>query len=246
MLINTKYEGFYGSVEKVGEFSVRTLFYHFMGIPLWPQDSYLVEGSGFFGSNLKVREIRRHRGSVRAGYLRGLTATLAFWCAAAAVTCFFILQDPSFDGDPMPLGVSVVAFGLSGLALLLTVVSVVVFLATRGTLSAEELGKRAVYARFVGAPLDPAYLNNPWSERDGLLRILAERAEQRRVVRSFDFWKQWPELILRPEMADPESLAMGLTLTRLATAAPGEGLDPRTLEPLHAQIWQRLQQVGGV
>ncbi len=42
MLINPQYEAFFGSVERAGKHSIQTLFYHFVGFPLWPQDSYVV------------------------------------------------------------------------------------------------------------------------------------------------------------------------------------------------------------
>lgn len=241
MLITPQYEAFYGSVERAGKHSIQTLFYHLAGFPLWPQDSYLVSGNTLFGGELKVMEIKRNKASIVAGYARGWTTMGAISLLLLGVGLFFIPEAP-FPEDPMPLGHSILSYLLVAGGVGAAVLAVAAWFFTRGALSDVELAKRVIYEEFVGAPLDPAQLNDPWSIRDDLKRHLGSVGESGGLGRAFD---RWPEVAMHPQLASPEVLRMALTLTRLCLASPEKEAprDAATLASIHDAVWQRLVQI---
>lgn len=242
MMFSPQYEGFYGSVERAGKHSIQTLFYHFMGFPIWPQESYVVSGWAGLGGNLRVTEIKRHRGSIIAGYARGWTLMTAVILLFAAVLFFVVPQSVIPEIDPMPFGRSILAFVCAAGAIAATPVAIAAWLFTRGALSPDELAKRAIYQKFVGVPVDPAHLDKPWSQRDDIKRALSDVGERIGVRHGFD---AWPDFVMRPELAHADVLEMALTLTRLCVASPEDARpDPRVLAPLHDAIWMRLKQVA--
>lgn len=239
MLISPQYEGFYGSVERAGKHSIQTLFYHFMGFPLWPQETYVVTGDTLFGGELRVTEIRRSRASIIAAYARGWTTMGAIVLLCVGIGIFFI-PEPPFPQDPMPFGHSILSYAVTACGLGAVFVAAAAWFATRVALSPEELAKRAVYQAFIGIPVDPAHLPSPWSMRDDFKRSIRDLSEQIGMRAAFD---DWPSVVMRPELASPQFLRMALTLTRLCVASPEEGRDPAALAPLHDALWARLKQL---
>jgi hypothetical protein len=239
MMISPQYEAFFGSVERAGKHSIQTLFYHFMGFPLWPQETYVVSGDTLFGGELRVTEIKRSRASILAGYVRGWTTMSTIALLAIGIGVFFIPEAP-FPQDPMPFGHSILSYLLTACGVGGIFVALGVWFATRKALSAEELAKRAVYAAFIGIPIDPAHLPSPWSMRDDMKRSIRDLSEQTGARAAYD---DWPNVVMRPELASPQFLKMALTLTRLCVASPEEGRDPASLQPLHDALWARIQQL---
>ena len=169
MLIHTQYENFYGSVARVGKSSVQTLFYHFMGLPIWPQGTYWVTAGLFTSlSNTKVMELKRDKRSVLAGYVRGWTAVGAFWLFCIGLFLATAVQEPLFPYDPLLFGRTILGAVTIVLALGGCVVAVGAWFLTRFPLGDDELARRAVFARFLGTAADPASLEDPWSQRDAL------------------------------------------------------------------------------
>jgi len=244
LMYSPRYEGFYGSIERAGKSSIQTLFYHFLGFPIWPQDSYLVHSPSMFSNDFQVREIKRNTKSIVAGYLRGWTTMGSISLLFVGVLFALLKNQAAFDGDPMPFGRSIVApLGIVG-GVLGVGVAVVVWFLTRHALSDVELAKRVVYQRYVGSPIDPSYLDDPWSLRDDIKRSLASIGESAGLGPSTQLFDRWPETILTPALYRPDILGKALALTRLCLAAPEKEVrrDPAMLAQLHEQIWARLVQ----
>jgi hypothetical protein len=244
LMYSPRYEGFYGSIERAGKSSIQTLFYHFMGFPIWPQDSYLVHSPSMFSNDFQVREIKRNMKSIIAGYLRGWATMSSLALLFVGVLFAFLKGAQAFDGDPMPYDRSILApLGIVG-GVLGIGVAIVVWFITRHALSPVELSKRVVYQRHVGSPIDPAYLDDPWSLRDDIKRNLARIGEAAGMGASTQLFDRWPETILSPALNRPDMLGAALALTRLCIAAPEKEAprDPAMLAQLHEQIWARLVQ----
>jgi hypothetical protein len=244
VLIHPQYEAFYGSVERIGKSSVQTLFYQFLGFPLFPQGTYWVTGSALTSwSDVEVMELRRTPRSIVAAYARGWPAMIAFWCAVVAIVFWFLPGQQIYDGDPMPFGRSVVVTGAAGLALVALAVAIAAWLATRSPITGDELARRAVFARFLEVAVDPALLDSPWSARDDLKRMMADLANERGA---FD---RWPDIALSAEMRSPDYLRMALTVARLARAAletdedEQPRRDPASLSQIEDRIWQKLLEL---
>lgn len=250
MLINPQYEGFYGSIGRIGKSSVQTLFYHFAALPIFPQGTYWVSGNmGTSWSTLEVMEIERSIPSILAGYLRGWSLVSGVYLAIFGAVFLFLPGQQIFDGDPMPFGRSIAApigIALGAMALF---ASIVIWAFTRFPVSKGELARRAVFAPFVGTACDPAALESPWSRRDDLKRAMASIAEQLGYGKSYDVFARWPEIALRPEMRVPEYLRMAMTVARLIRAAPETDAgtrsvaDPATLPRIEEQIFARLCEI---
>lgn len=238
MLINPQYEGFYGSIERVGGGSVQTLFYHLFGLPLFPQGTYWVTGDTWLGRELKVTELRRSVPSIVIGYLRGWITAGSLWLLGIGLFVAIVMQEPLFPGDPLflgrtVLGVVVTALGAGGVA-----AAVVVWLLTRRVPSDDELARRAVFQRLIGTPFDPAALPDPWSTRDDLKRGMCGLSEAMGLGRDFD---AWPGLVSRQDVPlPPDYLRMALTVARLERAAPAERTNVASLPALEELAWQRL------
>jgi hypothetical protein len=242
MLIDPKYEGFYGSVERVGKSSVQTLFYHFLGFPLFPQDSYWVTGSDLTSwGDLKVMELKRSVPSIVAGYLRGWSTVGSLWLIGAGIFCAALVKEPAFAADPMPFGRTIVGPILLVLGVLAACAAIVVWLATRRAPSDDELARRAVFQRWLGTACDPALLKDPWSQRDDLKRNMMDFTERFGLGRDFDGWVQ---LLQRQDVGLPAQwLQMALTVARLERAAPAEKTNVAMLPQLEELAWQRLRAV---
>ena len=242
MLINPQYEAFFGSVERAGKHSIQTLFYHFVGFPLWPQDSYVVSGNTLFGGELKVMEIKRHMPSILAGYARGWTTMGSIVLTVIGIGLFFLPKSPVPTDPTLP---ELVPYVLTAMGVLGLFVALAMWLLTRRALSDVELAKRVIYAELVGSPVDPFHLLDPWSIRDDLKRAFGDAGERAGIGRSFDCYARWPEVAMHPSVANPQTLRMALALTRLCVASP-EKETPRSeaeLASIHEAVWQRLVQV---
>ncbi len=243
LMYSPQYEGFYGSIERVGESSVQTLFYQFMGLPIFPQGTYWVTGNGLFGNDLKVLELRRSVPSIVIGYARGWLTVGSIWALCLGLFLAIVVQEPLFPQDPMLMGRTIVGAIVVVLAAMGLSAALVVWFVTRRPLSSDELARRAVFASTIGTTCDPAMLRNPWSERDDLKRKMASIAESMGLGRAFD---AWPSLVQRFDLPLPAAyLRMAMTVARLERAAPAEGSDVAALPRLEEGTWQRLCAMGG-
>jgi hypothetical protein len=237
-MYSPQYEGFYGSIERVGKGSVQTLFYQFMLMPVFPQGTYWVTGNGLFGNDLKVLDLRRSMPSIVIGYLRGWLTTGAFWTICAGLFLAIVVQEPLFPQDPLFFGRTIMGVVLTLLGIGLACAAVLAWFLTRRPVSADELARRAVFQGTVGYTCDPAMLPNPWSERDDLKRKMASIAEAMGLGRSFD---EWPALVQRFDVPLPAGyLRMAMTVARLERAVPADGTDVTALPRLEEGTWQRL------
>lgn len=233
-----QYEGFYGSIERVGKASVQTLFYQFMGLPIFPQGTYWVTGNGLFGSNLKVLDLRRSVPSILIGYVRGWLTAGSFLTICAGLFLAIVVEEPLFPQDPLFFGRTIVGVVLTALGVGIACVAVLAWMLTRRPVSPDELARRAVFQRTCGYACDPAMLPKPWSERDDLKRKMASIAEAMGLGRSFD---GWPALVQRFEVPLPaEYLRMAMTVARLERATPADGTDVAALPRLEEGTWHRL------
>jgi len=237
MLIDPKYELLGGAIERNGPYSVQTRFYHFLGLPLIPRESYFVTRKG---TERTVMEIRRDGRSVVACYARGLPLAASLWLAVGAGVQFFI-PEPLFPfaDDPLYFEKPLLFWILAGATAAMLLLALVAWVATRHALSADARARRAVYSQFVGVPADPARLDDPWSLRDDLKRLIADWAEEQGTMRhGFD---RWQEIVDDDAVRDPQVLSAALTLTRLLAGHPQEGTDPANLARIHEQVWIRLR-----
>lgn len=243
MLISPQYEGFYGSIGRVGKSSVQTLFYHLFGFPIWPQETYWVTGGPFTRlENTKVMEIERSIPSIISGYLRGWTAAGAFYLLCVGLFLAIVVEEPLFPGDPLFFGRTILGVVTIALAMLAAVFAVAVWVFTRFPVSADELARRAVFAQWIGTAVDPALLDKPWSQRDDLKRAIGDIAERLGMGRAG--FGHWREIALRPDVQIAELLGMAMTVARLSRAAPAEGDEPAELARTEDAIWQKLCQLN--
>ncbi len=242
LMIDPKYEGFYGSIGRVGKGSVQTVFYHLFGFPIFPQDTFWVIGSTLtsFG-DLKIMELKRSVPSIVTGYLRGWATSGSLWTSAVGIFCVLVVKTPAFDGDPMPFGRTVIGPVLLAIGALAAIAAVVIWALTRRAPSADELARRAVFQALIGTSCDPAMLKDPWSRRDDLKRAMTSLAEGFGLGREFD---GWPQIVQRQDIGlPPQYLKMALTVARLERSAPAKTTDVGLLPQLEEVIWQRLNAV---
>lgn len=241
LTITPQYEGFYGSIEAAGKGSVQTLFYQFMGLPIFPQDTYWVEGNAMISWNLKVTELRRSVPSIVIGYLRGWSTVGSIWLLATGLFLAIVVHEPLFPGDPLFFGRTILGVVTSVIAVLGLVASIVLWIATRRALSADELARRAVFQQWTGVPCDAASLKDIWSRRDDLKRAMASIAEAMGGGKSYEHFDRWSELATRPDVpVPPDFLRMALTVARLERSEPAEKTDVAQLPAIEEAIWQRL------
>lgn len=193
----------------------------------------------FTWSDVEVMELARSWPSILAGYLRGWSTVGSFYVLCLAIV-FAILPGQQLAGEPLIFGRSVLVPIAFAVALGGLVVSAMVYLLTRRPVSDDELARRAVFESFLGTAVDPALLDDPWSQRDDLERAMMEIAEQLGYGRAFD---DWSAIALRPEMRVPEYLRLALTVSRLCQAAPEAGRDRSGMPQLHDAIWARLSEL---
>lgn len=242
VMITPQYEGFYGSVERVGKGSVQTLFYHFAGLPIFPQESYWVEGSDAFSwSNLKVMELGRSWPSIIAGYLRGWTTVGSLYLLVAGVGLWFVPQG-AFPGDPMPLGHTILSPALAALGVLGAMAAVVTWFLTRRPVQGDEAARRAIFEQFTGVPIDPALLRDvSMSLRGGQLKNdLVQAAHRAGLGRHEDLLARWQEVARDARMASPEVLKLALTVARFELGKSTDAGDRARLAQLEQELWQRL------
>lgn len=238
MLIQPQYEGFYGAIERAGRGSVQTLFYHFVGFPLVPQETFWVTGHGMFGSELKVMKIRRSAPSIVTGYLRGWATAASLWTLGAGLFLAIVVTEPLFPQDPLFFGRTILGVVLVAIGLVGAFVALVVWLLTRRAPSDDELARRAVFQGLLGHPCDPALLDDPWSQRDDLKRHMLSITEAMGLGRDFDGWST---VLGRGDVPLPPSfLRMAMTVARLERAAPAERTSVAALPAIEEQAWQRL------
>lgn len=241
MLISPQYEGFYGSIGRVGKGSVQTLFYHLFGFPIWPQETYWVTAGPFTRlENTKVMELKRSVPSIIAGYLRGWSGVGAFYLLCLGLFLAIVVEEPLFPGDPLLFGRTILGVVTIALSLMAAVFAVAVWVFTRFPVSADELARRAVFARWIGTAVDPELLDKPWSQRDDLKRAIRDISERLGMGRGFDHWR---EIALRPDVQIPELLGMAMTVARLSRAAPAEGDELPELARTEDALWQKLCQI---
>lgn len=245
VMISPQHEGFYGSIERVGNGSVQTLFHHFLGLPVFPQDTYWVEGGTFTRlENLKLVSLGRSWPSIVAGYLRGWALMGSIYVVCIGVGLWF-MPPPQIPGDPMPLGHSivvpiVVALGLCGLPL-----AALVWFFTRRPIEGDEAARRAIYQTFFGLPVDPALLHGDVSfslEGGRLLGTFVDLAYKNGLGRHEDIRARWEEAALDARMARPDLLRVSLTCARFQQGKADTATRTR-LRALEAQLWDRLTQV---
>ena len=241
MMINTRYEGLMGAVERQGPHSVQTLFYHFVGLPIWPQASYFVTKDGLFATP-KVMELERNRRSILSGYVVQSLAVLAFYVLCVAIF-FFATRAPIGlppELDPMPFGFSIAAYLLVVASLGMAAVAAAAWFLLRSPLSADEKARRAIFAQIVGLPVDPAQLKDPWSLRADLQREVAAWAEAWGMGRGG--YERWREILADERARDPRIVRVGLVLTRILMGHPEKGQDTAAIAQLHEVLWQRLSR----
>jgi hypothetical protein len=238
MVTTDKTNQLLGSVERIGDTSVQTLFFVIMMLPIYPQASYVVIKRG---RERTVMEVKRNGRSVAAGYLRWWPGSIGLLGAIICGSGLFYLDDDDILFAWIGSGASAFLLLLAGL----------MFLVTRGSLSAEEKAQRMVYAEFANAPVDVAKLKDPWSLRDDIKRFLSDRAEQMSATRGRPHgygFNHWYAIAMEPQMTDPGYLRAALTVARLLSENPDEhdaelGVPPQNYAQLHAAIWQKLRAI---
>ena len=238
MVMTDKTNQLIGSVERVGDTSVQTLFFVIMMLPIYPQGSYLViKRKG----ERTVMEVKRNGRSVLAGYLRWWPGTLGIIGAMLGGSALFYVE----PDDQLLAGI------VTGVSAFLLLLAGLMFLVTRGALSAEEKAQRTVYAEFANAPVDVAKLKDPWSLRDNIKRFLSDKAEQMGVTQGQKHgygFNHWYAIALDPRMNDVQYLRGALTVARLLSENPDEhdaelGVPPQNYAQIHATIWQKLRAI---
>ncbi len=238
MVTTDKTNQLLGSVERVGDTSVQTLFFVLMMLPIYPQETYLVIKRG---RERTVMEVKRNGRSVVAGYLRwwpGMLGILGGVFGGSA--CFYMNDD-----DLM------IAYIVTAVSVALLIIAGVMFLVTRGSLSAEEKAQRMVYAEFANAPVDVAKLKDPWSLRDDIKRLLSSKADAMGVTQGQKHgygFNHWYAIALDPRMNDVQFLRGALTVARLLSENPDKhdaelGVPPQNYAQIHATIWQKLRTI---
>jgi hypothetical protein len=238
MVMTDKTNQLLGSVERVGDTSVQTLFFVILMLPIYPQQSYLVIKRG---GERTLLEVKRNAASVAAGYLR-------WWPGSLGVLGTILGGSAVFYVEPEDQLLAAVVAGVSALLLL---VAGVMFLVTRGAVSPEEKAQRMVYAEFANAPVDVAKLKDPWSLRDSIKRFLSDRAEEMGALRGRPHgygFNHWYALAMDPQMTDAAYLRGALTVARLLSENPDKhdaelGVPPQNYAQLHAAIWQKLKTI---
>lgn len=239
LLINKQYEALMGSVENTGHGSVQTVFYHFMGFPIWPQDSYFVTREK---GETAVMEIRRSKASILSAYLTWWPAMLAMWLGVLAIvqgaipeTMLEIPEDPYLLGQPLFLYV------LAAASLVFAIAAIVAKLLTRSALDPVEKKRRALYAELTGSHCDVAQMDNPWSLRDDLKRGISAAAEA--MGWGSHLFDRWAEIVDDPRITDPRLLRMGLVVARIYVGHPEAPFTAERMEALFQRLWQRLVAV---
>lgn len=217
LVINKQYEYLAGKVGRVGPYSVQTLFYQFLGLPIWPQESYFIKGGGLLNTPESATEIARDRKSVMAAYLTLWPLVGGFYTAVISIAVFFAGANKRlYKKDPMILGVATQFWAAFGIAAVLIALGVILLFALKGAVTEEELAKRAIYQKCLGFPVDPSALQDSWSDRDDLKRAMAEMLEASGLPeykkRAFDKWKQ---AALDPRVTNQDFLFFALTTSRL-------------------------------
>jgi hypothetical protein len=235
MVVTDKFNQLMGSVERVGDTTVQTLFFVFMMLPIYPQSSYaVVKRKG----EKQVMEMKRNGRSVAAGYLR-------WWPGGLGLTGIILGGSALFYMNDEDLYVAEIVTGVSAFLLLF---AGIMFLVTRGALTPHEKAQRMVYSEFAGLPVDVAKLVDPWSLRDNIKRFLSDKAEAMGATRGqphgFGF-NHWYAIALDQRMNDVGFLRGALTVARLLTENPDEhdaelGVPPQNYAQIHATIWQKL------
>ena len=238
MVTTDKTNQLLGSVERLGDTTVQTLFFVILMLPIYPQETYLVIKRG---RERTVMEVKRNGRSVAAGYLRWWPGTLGILGAVLGGSAIFYMNDDD----------QILAFIVTGVSAFLLMLAGLMFLVTRGSLSAEEKAQRMVYAEFANAPVDVAKLKDSWSLRDNIKRFLSDKAEQMGVTQGQKHgygFNHWYAIALDPRMNDVQYLRGALTVARLLSENPDEhdaelGVAPQNYAQIHATIWQKLRAI---
>lgn len=239
LLLHKQYEALLGSVENTGHGSVQTVFYHLLGFPLWPQDSYFVTKEK---GETVVMEIRRSSASILAAYLTWWPAMLSFWLAVVAIVQGVIPETMvEIPGDPFLLGQPLFLYLLALGSAAFAFVAIVARLVTRRALTSTEKKQRAVFAALTGSHCDVAQLDDPWSLRDDLKRGIADAAEA--MGWGSHLFDRWADILEDPRITDPRLLRMGLVVARIHVGHPEPPFTPERMDALFQRLWQRLQAV---
>ena len=242
LMIDPKYEGFFGSIDSSGDGSTKTLFYHFCGVPLFPRRSYHVLSSGLFSRDHQVIELAtRCRRSVLVAYATWWPLMAALWLLLfAGLQAGIPDKAPVIEGDPMIFG-QVITFWIClvvGTAALVAGILGRVILGRQ--LSPDELARRSVFARFLGTRLDPAQMRSTQSLCSDLQSAMAAIAERAGWKRAYD---QWAEIAMLPQVTDPQYLAMAATVSRLLSGPASDAPVGGHMAQVHEAVWRKLLAV---
>jgi hypothetical protein len=255
LVISKQYEALLGAVENTGKGTVQTVFYHFMLLPIWPQGSYFVTREK---GETTVQEVKRHRGSILAGYLVMWPLVIGFWTVAFAIVQAIIPEILiPIDDDPMLLEQPIVVWAFGAFGVLMALVGLLAWVLTRRPLGRVEKQQRLVFEELTGSRADLAQLPDPWSMRDDFKRAMRDVVERSGLR---DGYEGWHAYALDPRFAHPAFLKLALAVARIYTGNPDDGVkrarvdptarppadcerNPEVARQLFDRIWERLVQV---
>lgn len=226
----------YGTVRRCGDTRVATRFFHLSFLPVVPLATHAVvaaEPTDGGSGGYRYLKARLDPLSIAAAYLRTWGLLLGLFVVLHAVGTFAEAMDQRLWVDLVTAPLLVFA----------TVGALVAAFVSLGRLSQAERQQQEVYARFVGAPLDPALLDDRRPEvRRQVLEALGERAAALGLLgyrNDGAGGADWTGIALSPAVRDLDYLEAALTLARLDWAeAPRAERTAR--RQLHAGIWSRL------
>jgi hypothetical protein len=125
----------YGSVQRVGNISVKTVFGHLWYLPLFPMTSYYIEHKTNAAYELNSLNWR----SVLSGYLR-------VWLQVAIFVAFIVMRDPVSDGI-RPASIAVIIAGLAAL--------IGTYLYDKKSTAHDVVKLREIMQQHFGVALDP-------------------------------------------------------------------------------------------
>ncbi|AKV03677.1 hypothetical protein AKJ09_10340 [Labilithrix luteola] len=226
----------YGKVKACGASFLATQFFHIWYLPLFPVGSKLVLEEAQDGTFHGVSAPFSFK-SVMAAYLRvwGPIGILI------AILCGLDVLGAADNGLALLL-----VIGFTGIVILALLVSTILAYAVIGKLSEDEKRKRAAYAMHSGYFVDPADMGEAKAGmREMLLGRIAERARGLASMGyrlNADPMYAWPHVALDPTHNDDALVTAAFTLARLEATV--DGPQKIHMEQLHAQLWNRIQQMN--
>lgn len=225
----------YGRILRAGQTFLETPFFHVFFLPLIPLGTQLVLGPAPGGMR-HVTRVKMSGRSILAAYLRTWGVLFGAGLVFAAIGMFASALEQHAWLDLV----------LSPLIVFTTVAAVSGAFFSLGKLTAAEQAQQAVYARFVGAPIDPALLADRVADiRSHVEESLAERARSLGLLgyrHEGEANAEWTKMALSPAVRDLEYLEGALTLARLDVAA-SRGDARREQSNRHRTIWSRIEEL---